>query len=246
MPFDSQGNFTRVMNWQDDAANSVPIVASRHDDEDDNFAQGFNDCFCRDGRATATGNFKMGGYKMTGLGNGTTDNDAVNYGQLSSAKSDLEVDIGTKADDDAVVKLTGDQEIDGVKTYTSSPIIPTPAAGDNSTKGATTAFVQTEIQNLYPDLTSGIDLTSYFVPNDAALSYTIPEDGWLIGIVSTNRSKFVALSLDGIKIAAACGANTERLQGICLPVKSGQTLTSDDYFGTYSTLPFSVSFYPHS
>ena len=87
MPFDSQGNFTRVMNWQEDAANAVPIVASRHDDEDDNFAQGFNDCFCRDGRATAQGNFKMGGYKITGLGNGTTNNDAVNLSQLTAASS---------------------------------------------------------------------------------------------------------------------------------------------------------------
>lgn len=95
MPFDSQGNFTRVMNWQEDAANAVPIVASRHDDEDDNFAQGFNDCYCRDGRAPATGNFKMGSYKITGLGNGTTDNDAVNKGQLDSLGDDLTEAIST-------------------------------------------------------------------------------------------------------------------------------------------------------
>lgn len=93
MPYDSQGVFTRVMNWQEDAANAVPIVASRHDDEDDNFAQGFNDCFCRDGRATAQGNFKMGGYKMTGLGNGTTNNDAINYGQLSATQTTLQGNI---------------------------------------------------------------------------------------------------------------------------------------------------------
>ena len=93
MPFDSQGNFTRVMNWQEDAANAVPIVASRHDDEDDNFAQGFNECMCRDGSSVATGNFKMGSYKITGLGNGTTTNDAVNYGQLSSAQTTLQGNI---------------------------------------------------------------------------------------------------------------------------------------------------------
>lgn len=87
MPYDSQGVFTRVMNWQEDAANAVPIVASRHDDEDDNFAQGFNDCFCRDGRATAQGNFKMGSYKITGMANGTTNNDAVNLSQLNAASS---------------------------------------------------------------------------------------------------------------------------------------------------------------
>lgn len=113
MPFDSQGNFTRVMNWQEDAANAVPIVASRHDDEDDNFAQGFNDCFCRDGRATAQGNFKMGGYKMTGLGNGTTNNDAVNYGQLSTAQTTLQNNIdGVWAKFQVVASLPADPDPD--------------------------------------------------------------------------------------------------------------------------------------
>lgn len=39
------------------------------------------------------------------------------------------------------VKLTGDQSIDGVKTFTSSPTAPTPAVGTNNTQLATTAFV---------------------------------------------------------------------------------------------------------
>ena len=59
MPYDASGNFTRVMNWTNDYENGIEIVCDRHDDEDDNFAAGFNECFCRDGRATATGNFKM-------------------------------------------------------------------------------------------------------------------------------------------------------------------------------------------
>jgi len=40
------------------------------------------------------------------------------------------------------VGLTGDQTVAGVKTFSSSPIAPTPTAGDNSTKAATTAFVK--------------------------------------------------------------------------------------------------------
>ena len=43
--------------------------------------------------------------------------------------------------DSANIKLTGNQTISDVKTFTSSPIVPTPTAGDNSTKVATTAFV---------------------------------------------------------------------------------------------------------
>ena len=41
-----------------------------------------------------------------------------------------------------LVDLTTDQTIAGVKTFSSSPIVPTPTTGDNSTKVATTAFVK--------------------------------------------------------------------------------------------------------
>ena len=43
--------------------------------------------------------------------------------------------------DDNAVHKTGDETIAGVKTFTSSPIVPTPVVGDNSTKVATTEFV---------------------------------------------------------------------------------------------------------
>lgn len=44
-----------------------------------------------------------------------------------------------------VVHNTGDETIAGIKTFTSSPVLPTPADGDSSTKGATTAFVASAI-----------------------------------------------------------------------------------------------------
>jgi hypothetical protein len=42
------------------------------------------------------------------------------------------------------VLLSGNQSIDGVKTFTSSPLLPTPSSSDNSTKAATTAFVKAQ------------------------------------------------------------------------------------------------------
>lgn len=47
--------------------------------------------------------------------------------------------------------LTGDETIAGVKTFSSSPLLPTPASTDDSTKGATTAYVR--------DLALGVDQT---------------------------------------------------------------------------------------
>lgn len=45
------------------------------------------------------------------------------------------------------VKITGNQTVQGTKTFSSSPILPTPAASDNSTKGATTAWVKSVLSS---------------------------------------------------------------------------------------------------
>jgi hypothetical protein len=107
MPFDSNGVFSRVMNWTSDQQNGIAIECGRHDAEDDNFAQGFNDCFCRDGRAAATGDFNLGNYKLKNLAAGIATTDAVNKGQLDE-----------KANTTDVVNLTGMQTITGNKTHT--------------------------------------------------------------------------------------------------------------------------------
>lgn len=147
MPYDGQGVFTRVHNWEEDAANDISILASRHDAEDDNFANGFNEVLCRDGRAAMTGNLKMGANKITGLANGTTDNDAVNLSQLNSTSSTLSTAINSKANATDVVKLTENQTVAGVKTFSSSPVVPTPAVSDNSTNAASTAFIKSVLSS---------------------------------------------------------------------------------------------------
>jgi len=83
--FDGTGIYTRHYSWRADETNSIGIVSDRHDAEDDEFAKGLNLAFCRDGQATATGNFKMGNYKITGLGAATADNDAVPLSQLTGS-----------------------------------------------------------------------------------------------------------------------------------------------------------------
>lgn len=89
MPFDSEGNFTRVHNWEEDRQNDIDIVSDRHDEEDDNFANGFNDCMLRDGRAIMTGDLDMGNFKVKKIANGTVDTDAVNKSQLDKVNKDV-------------------------------------------------------------------------------------------------------------------------------------------------------------
>lgn len=90
MPFDSEGNFTRVHNWESDRQADIDIVSDRHDEEDDNFANGFNDCMLRDGRATMQGDLKMGNFQVKQVANGTVSTDAVNKSQLDKATSDID------------------------------------------------------------------------------------------------------------------------------------------------------------
>ena len=95
MPFDSEGNFTRVHNWEEDRQNDIDIVSDRHDEEDDNFANGFNDCMLRDGRATMTGDLDMGNFQVKKIANGTVSTDAVNKGQLDKVNSDVTAALKT-------------------------------------------------------------------------------------------------------------------------------------------------------
>lgn len=85
MPFDSNGLFTRLHNWEDDRKNDIDIVSDRHDEEDDNFADGLSECFLKDGRTPMKGELKMGGFQIRNLANGTMLTDAVNKSQLENA-----------------------------------------------------------------------------------------------------------------------------------------------------------------
>lgn len=88
MPFDSEGNFTRIHNWEDDRINDIDIVTDHHDEEDNNFAEGLSQCMLRDGRSPLKGDLNLSGFKVKNLGDGTADYDAINRGQLEKSISD--------------------------------------------------------------------------------------------------------------------------------------------------------------
>lgn len=72
------------------------------------------------------------------VGLGNVDNTSDANKPVSTAQATA---IALKAADTAVVHNTGAETVAGVKTFSSSPVAPTPAALDNSTKVATTAYV---------------------------------------------------------------------------------------------------------
>ncbi len=90
MPFDSEGVFSRLHNWEDDRINDIDIMSDRHDEEDDNFADGLSQCLLRNGQIAMSGNLHMGGFQIKSLAEGQANNDAVNKGQLNTVQTTLQ------------------------------------------------------------------------------------------------------------------------------------------------------------
>lgn len=89
MPYDSNGHFTRVHNWEDDRANDIDIVTDHHDAEDDNFAEGLSQAFLKDGRAAMSGDLNVGGFKVKNMSVATNATDAVNKSQLDALQKEM-------------------------------------------------------------------------------------------------------------------------------------------------------------
>jgi len=80
MPFDSNGNFTLDPGYV--AVSGETITPSQHNPPLESLASGLSQTFVRDGRAAATGNWAMGGNRITNLGDSVDAQDAVTKSQL--------------------------------------------------------------------------------------------------------------------------------------------------------------------
>ena len=90
--------FSRLRNWQTDQANGIGIRADYHDEEDNNFALGINESINYEGLNTPIANLPMGGFKFTGLANGTAASDSATFGQIQTSIARYGVDApGTDA-----------------------------------------------------------------------------------------------------------------------------------------------------
>lgn len=93
MPFDSEGIFSRLHNWEDDRINDIDIVTDHMDEEDDNFADGLSQCFLKNGLAKMQGDINVNNFKVKNVANGTLSTDAVNKSQLDTLNTNLSNNI---------------------------------------------------------------------------------------------------------------------------------------------------------
>ncbi len=110
--------------------------------------------------------------------------------------------IKAVAGNGAMVDKTTAQTVAGVKTFSSSPIIPTPSANDNSTKAASTAYVDTGLAlkaNLASPALTGLPTAPTQASGDnstklATTAYVDGQKGVASGIASLDGSGKVPTS----------------------------------------------------
>lgn len=94
MSYNGAGTFTINTAGQPVVAGTA-ITATAFNTLTADLATGLSTAMCRDGQSTATGNLPMGGFKLTGLGPGTSATDAVNLGQMQGMSASLVTVAGT-------------------------------------------------------------------------------------------------------------------------------------------------------
>ena len=141
MAFNGTGTFNRIYSWVTDQANGILVRADRMDTDTNDIASGLSNCMTRDGQSPPTAPIPMGSQKLTGLANGVAATDAVNYGQVFGAGGTFTSPILVSPTITGTITATG---VTGALDLTNaaSVSVPTAAAGDSTTKAASTAFVQ--------------------------------------------------------------------------------------------------------
>lgn len=88
--------FDRLRNWKQDDSNGIGVRSDNHDQEDDNFAVGINDCLNISGLNTPTSNISWGSNKITSVAPGTLATDAANLNQVQTRLVSYALDsVGT-------------------------------------------------------------------------------------------------------------------------------------------------------
>ena len=111
------GIITLPWSMEQDRENQIKANSVHVDDNFNTLLTATNGKLEADGSIVPTANLPMGSHKITGLATPTNSGDAATKGYVDSRDNTL---------DATYVKLSGAQTIAGVKTFSSSPIVPTP------------------------------------------------------------------------------------------------------------------------
>ena len=127
--------------------------------------------------------------------------------------------MATKADDDAVVHKTGAESISGTKTFTASPIVPTPTS---STQVANKSYAETVATD--PAL---FDLTMWTIPLFSA-TLTYGPSAQTFYAVLTRSAQAATITKLGLWVTTAGSGAGVGINGMALYSASGSLLAQTD------------------
>jgi hypothetical protein len=115
--------------------------------------------------------------------------------------------LSTKANDTAVVHATGDETVAGIKTFTSSPIVPTPSTG---TQAAHKGYVDTTVGAITPASIGAVSATgggreTSATNNAAGSTPTVNLAGGNVQILTLTANATITLS--GATNGTACSVS---------------------------------------
>lgn len=152
-------------------------------------ATALNLTWLRNGTATATANLPMGGYKLTGLGAGTTNGDSVRYEQLPSATNKLDLTTSVTGTlpvsngGTGAATLTGIVKGNGTSAFTAATAGTDYGKPDTASTWSakqtfsTTTKIQQTLEKITISATASTGTINYDCLTQAALYYTTDASG---------------------------------------------------------------------
>lgn len=155
--------------------------------------------------------------------------------------------------DSKLVHTTGNETVAGTKTFSSSPIAPTPTAGDNSTKVATTAFVTT-VGNAKAPTSHASTATTYGIGTGSNYGHVKLSDSTSstsaasAGIAASPKA--VKAAYDLANTAKTNAAMAQTTADACLPLiggtVTGAVTIQHGYRGLVQKLPSDAIYTDHA
>ena len=198
MPFDSEGVFSRLHNWEDDRVNDIDIVTDHMDEEDDNFADGLSQCFLKNGNSKMEGNLNVGNFKAINVADGTLPSDAVNRKQLDGLETNLS------------------DTISGVQTTLEEAIA---TSEENLTEA-----IQTSVSDLGDERVAFPSYDNWVNFGD---DYTTPYSGWVVMAFAhyEDGRNTLTVTINGV-VMGTFNSDDYDNQNLIFPLKKGDRIQS--------------------